>query len=47
MALEEVFPLVLALGSRVEVVVIAVFEFSHQEIARVDLSIDSNLGVGH
>ena len=47
MALEEIVFDGLALGGRVEVVVEAVFDFPHEEVAGVDLAIHSDLWVRH
>ena len=46
-ALEEVLLLVLAPGGWVEVVMVAIFELAHEEVAGVDGAVDSDLWVGH
>lgn len=46
-ALEEVVGFFFAVGAGVEATVVAVFSLAHEEVARVDLSIDSDLRVGH
>ena len=46
-ALEEVLLLVLAPGGWVEVVMEAIFELAHEEVAGVDGAVDSDLWVGH
>jgi hypothetical protein len=46
-ALEEVLLLVLATGGRVEVVMVAIFELTHEEITGIHCSVDTDLWVGH
>ena len=47
MALQEILLDGLALGGGVEVVVEAVLDLAHQEIAGVDFPINSKLRIGH
>lgn len=47
MAFEEVFLLGFASSGRVKVVMVAMLKLAHEEVARVDLSVDSNFRVGH
>jgi hypothetical protein len=46
-ALQEIALLGLASGRVVELVMIAVLQLSHEEVAGVDLAVDSDFRVGH
>lgn len=46
-ALEEVLLLVFAPGGWVEVVMVAVLELAHEEVAGIDCAVDSDLWIGH
>lgn len=47
MAFEEVFLLGLAASSGVKVVMVAVFQLPHEEIAGIDFAVDSDLWIRH
>lgn len=47
MALEEVFLFSFAVGGGIKIAMVAVFHFPHEEIAWVDLPVDSDLWVRH
>lgn len=46
-AFKEVIRLLFAVSTRVEFAMIAVLGFSHKEIAGINFSVNSNLGIGH